>query len=50
MILVVYIGHGIVHPVEAIYFSSKKFSGEVLRTQIEEAPEKKWCASTVARV
>ena len=42
MVLVVYLGHGIFHPVQRLYFSPKtQFLGEVLSSQIGENREKK---------
>ena len=32
-IVVVYLGHGIFHPVAVLFFSPNQFLGEVLRTQ-----------------
>ena len=36
MIVVVYLDHGIFHPVAVLFFSKKQFLGEVLSFQIEE--------------
>ena len=40
MILVVYLGHGMFHPVTVLFFLPIRFGGEVLSSQIEE-PQKK---------
>ena len=45
MILVVYLGHGIFHPVcstRSFIFLQVRFLGEVLSSSIEEPEEKKW--------
>ena len=48
MISVVYLGHGIVHPVAVLVFSNL-ILGEVLSSQVEEPSEKTWCTSIVTR-
>ena len=50
MILVVYLGHGIFHPVAVLVFFKSVF-GKVLSSQIEGVVlEKKWSTFSVARV
>ena len=52
MILVVYLGHGIFHPGTWRFFFllPSQFCGEVVTFPDRGTPEKKWCASILARV
>ena len=50
MVLAVYRGHGIVHPVRSSFdFSPNQFLGEVLSSQVEELQKKTRSTSIVAR-